>query len=266
MRLRGRKGIRENLEAQPELVVLDAAPHKGKWRDFFGNDNPIHVELGMGKGRFISQMSVRNPDINYIGVDMYDELLRRASEKARLAWSEKGEASPPNLALLRANIEGIEDMFAHGELERIYLNFSDPWPKSKHARRRLTHYRFVEKYKEILNERGEIHFKTDSLTLFEFSLNSFAEMELVLRNISLDLHRDGPREDLVFTEYESKFMNKGQNIYRLEAVIGKEALRHYRKEKRETRKREAQSVRFPSIPGEEKGDGQASSPQDEANS
>jgi tRNA (guanine-N7-)-methyltransferase len=266
MRLRGRKGIRENLEAQPELVVLDAALHKGKWRDFFGNDNPIHVELGMGKGRFISQMSVRNPDINYIGVDMYDELLRRASEKARLAWSEKGETTPPNLALLRANIEGIEDMFAHGELERIYLNFSDPWPKSKHARRRLTHYRFLEKYKEILNERGEIHFKTDSLTLFEFSLNSFAEMELVLRNISLDLHRDGPREDLVFTEYESKFMNKGQNIYRLEAVIGKEALRHYRKEKRETRKREAQSVRFPSIPGEENGDGQASSPQDEANS
>lgn len=243
MRLRGRKGIRENLEGQPELVVLDATPHKGKWRDFFGNDNPIHVELGMGKGRFISQMSFRNPDINYIGVDMYDELLRRASEKARSAWADKGVDSPPNLALLRANIEGIEEMFAPGELQRIYLNFSDPWPKSKHARRRLTHRRFVEKYMDILNAAGEIHFKTDSLSLFEFSLNSFAEMELVLRNISLHLHRDEPREDLVFTEYEMKFMEKGQNIYRLEAVIGEEALRSYREQKQEDWKRESENAR-----------------------
>jgi len=242
MRLRGRKGIRENLEGQPELVVLDAAPHRGNWKTFFGNDNPIHVELGMGKGRFISQMSVRNPHINYIGVDMYDELLRRASEKARTAWGEKGEETPPNLALLRANIEGIESMFAPGELERIYLNFSDPWPKSKHARRRLTHERFVEKYIEILNERGEIHFKTDSMTLFEFSLNSFANMELVMRNISLHLHRDEPREDLVFTEYEMKFMEKGQPIHRVEVVIGEEALREHRSAKKEAAKLELESA------------------------
>ncbi|MDQ6420365.1 tRNA (guanosine(46)-N7)-methyltransferase TrmB [Paenibacillus sp. LHD-117] len=239
MRLRGRKGIRESLESQPELVVLDAAPHRGKWREFFGNDNPIYVELGMGKGRFISQMSVRNPHINFIGVDMYDELLRRASEKGRIAWEEKGVNSPPNLALLRANIEGIETMFAPGELERIYLNFSDPWPKGKHARRRLTHERFVAKYIEILNERGEIHFKTDSMTLFEFSLNSFAGMELVMRNISLHLHRDEPRVDLVFTEYEMKFMEKGQPIHRVEVVIGEEALRAHRASKREAAKLEA---------------------------
>lgn len=239
MRLRGRKGIRESLESQPELVVLDAAPHRGNWKAFFGNDNPIHVELGMGKGRFISQMSVRNPHINYIGVDMYDELLRRASEKARQAWEEKGVDTPPNLALLRANIEGIETMFAPGELERIYLNFSDPWPKSKHARRRLTHERFVRKYIEILNERGEIHFKTDSMTLFEFSLNSFADMELVMRNISLHLHRDEPREDLVFTEYEMKFMEKGQPIHRVEVVIGEEALREHRAGRSEAARLEA---------------------------
>ncbi|MCU6711174.1 tRNA (guanosine(46)-N7)-methyltransferase TrmB [Paenibacillus sp. J5C_2022] len=238
MRLRGRKGIRESLESQPELVVLDATPHKGKWKTFFGNDNPIYVELGMGKGRFITQMSVRNPHINFIGVDMYDELLRRASEKARDAWAESGVDSPGNLALLRANIEHIDTMFEHHEIERIHLNFSDPWPKGKHARRRLTHPRFVEKYREILNEKGEIHFKTDSLSLFEFSLNSFADMELIMRNISLDLHRDGPREDLVFTEYETKFMEKGQNIYRVEAVIGEEALRRHREAKDDSQRSE----------------------------
>jgi len=242
MRLRGRKGIRESLESQPELVVLDAAPHKGKWREFFGNDNPIYVELGMGKGRFISEMSFRNPHINFIGVDMYDELLRRASEKARVKWEQKGVDHPPNLALLRANIEGIESMFAPAELERIHLNFSDPWPKAKHARRRLTHPRFVEKYIEILNERGEIHFKTDSQSLFEFSLNSFADMELVMRNISLHLHKEGPREDLVFTEYEMKFMEKGQPIHRVEVVIGAETLEKHREAKRQSAKREAEQA------------------------
>ncbi|WP_138752684.1 tRNA (guanosine(46)-N7)-methyltransferase TrmB [Paenibacillus sinopodophylli] len=243
MRLRGRKGIRESLEGQPELVVLDAAPHKGKWHEFFGNDQPIYVELGMGKGRFISQMSVRYPHINFIGVDMYDELLRRASDKARIAWEQKGESHPPNLALLRANIEGIETMFAPGEIERVHLNFSDPWPKAKHARRRLTHPRLVAKYIELLNERGDIHFKTDSQSLFEFSLNSFAEMELIMRNISLHLHKEGPREDLVFTEYEMKFMEKGQNIYRVEAVIGSEALQKHRTAKQEkSLKEEAEAI------------------------
>ncbi|MBW7476599.1 tRNA (guanosine(46)-N7)-methyltransferase TrmB [Paenibacillus oenotherae] len=231
MRLRGRKGIRESLEAQPELVILDAAPMRGRWREFFGNDNPIYVELGMGKGRFISDMSVRNPEINFIGVDMYDELIRRASEKARIAWAEKGAAEPPNLALLRANIEGIEAMFAPDEIHRIHLNFSDPWPKSKHARRRLTHPRFVEKYKEILNDRGEIHFKTDSQSLFEFSLNSFADMELHMRNISLHLHKERLRDDLVLTEYEAKFVERGNNIYRVEAVIGDKAIAAHREAK-----------------------------------
>ncbi|WP_219838650.1 tRNA (guanosine(46)-N7)-methyltransferase TrmB [Paenibacillus sp. R14(2021)] len=232
MRLRGRKGILESIEAQPELVVLDAAPYKGRWREFFGNDNPIYIELGMGKGRFISDMSVRNPHINFIGVDMYDELIRRASEKARAAWDEQGAAQPPNLALLRANIEGIEDMFAPGEIQRIHLNFSDPWPKAKHARRRLTHPRFVAKYIEILNDLGEIHFKTDSQSLFEFSLNSFADMELHMRNIALHLHRDTLRDDLVLTEYEAKFVERGNNIHRVEVVIGEKAIAAHKEAKR----------------------------------
>jgi len=232
MRLRGRKGILESIESQTDLCVLDASQYKGKWHEFFGNDRPIHVELGMGKGQFISQMSVRNPEINYIGVDMYDELIRRASEKGRMAWEEKGEETPPNLALLRANIENIDEMFADNELERIYLNFSDPWPKSKHARRRLTHPRFVEKYMDKLNTLGQIHFKTDSQSLFDFSLNSFADMELVMRNISLNLHKDEPREDLVFTEYETKFYHLGQPIHRVEVVIGEEVLKEHREQKK----------------------------------
>jgi tRNA (guanine-N7-)-methyltransferase len=223
MRLRGRKGIREALEAQPQLIVLNPAEYKGKWNEVFGNDRPIHVELGMGKGRFISRHSLLNPDINYIGVDMYDELLRRAAEKAVWCREENG-GSLSNLKLALFNIEKIEDMFTSNELERIYLNFSDPWPKKRHARRRLTHSGFVRKYIDILNESGEIHFKTDSRTLFEFSLNSFADMGLRMRNISLDLHAEGPRTDLVMTEYETKFFEQGVNIHRVEVVIGREAL------------------------------------------
>lgn len=231
MRLRGRKGIRESLEQQKDLVVLEPHAYKGKWREFFGNDRPIYVELGMGKGQFVSRMSAKYPEANFIGVDMYDELVRRASEKARAVWAEQGMDSPPNVALARANIETLEEIFAPGEIERVYLNFSDPWPKARHARRRLTHPRFVAKYIEVLNARGEIHFKTDSQTLFEFSLNSFAEMELQMTNISLNLHRDGINEEHVMTEYETKFMGKGMNIHRVEVMIGEEALRRYREKK-----------------------------------
>jgi len=227
MRLRTRKNARESLESQADLVVLDPERYRGRWRELFGNDNPIHVELGMGKGQFISRMSGNRPEINFLGVDMFDELLRKGSVKARKVWQEKGSETVPNLFLVRGNAERLETMFAPGELERIYLNFSDPWPKNKHAKRRLTHPRFLAKYVEALNENGEIHFKTDSLSLFEFSLNSFSDMRLQLRNISLDLHRNGLREDLVLTEYETKFVERGQPIYRLEAVVGREAVRRH---------------------------------------
>ncbi|WP_051318238.1 tRNA (guanosine(46)-N7)-methyltransferase TrmB [Cohnella thermotolerans] len=228
MRLRGKKHTRESLERQPDLIVLEPHRWKGRWRELFGNDNPIHVELGMGKGQFISRMSGNNPGINYLGMDMYDELLRKGSEKARAVWKEKGSDEVPNLYLVLGNVEHLEDMFEPGELERIYLNFSDPWPKSKHAKRRLTHPRFLDKYKRVLNERGEIHFKTDSLSLFEYSLNSFSDSLLQMRNISLDLHRSGLREDLVLTEYEAKFVGQGMPIYRLEAVVGREAIERHR--------------------------------------
>lgn len=250
MRLRGRKGIREALEAQPDLIVLDPAQYKGRWKELFGNDHPIHVELGMGKGRFISQLSSLNPQVNYIGVDMYDELIRRASEKAFLSREENG-GTLANLKLALFNIEKIEHMFDENELERIYLNFSDPWPKKKHARRRLTHSGFVNKYMTILNENGEIHFKTDSRSLFEFSLNSFADMGLRMRNISLDLHAEGTRTDLVMTEYETKFHDKGVNIHRVEVVIGGKALRQHELQLEQAQQREKSRPDDDSDHGEE---------------
>ncbi|WP_127586453.1 tRNA (guanosine(46)-N7)-methyltransferase TrmB [Paenibacillus koleovorans] len=227
MRLRGRKGILEEIERQKDLIVLTPTDYKGKWAEFFGNGKPIHVELGMGKGKFISEMSVRHPEVNYIGVDMYDELVRRASEKARIAANLEDGAAPPNLALARMNIERIEEAFAPGEIERIYLNFSDPWPKKKHARRRLTHAGFLHKYRELLNAAGEIHFKTDSRSLFEFSLNTFADLGLRMRNISLDLHVEGCPEWNVTTEYESKFSGRGMPIHRVEVVLGEAALHRH---------------------------------------
>jgi tRNA (guanine-N7-)-methyltransferase len=222
MRLRGQKGIREALERQPDLVVLQPKQYKGKWAEqFFKNDHPIHVELGMGKGKFISELSLLHPDINYIGIDMYDELVRKASLKARHSRQGKEGASLANLCLTLVNIEQIAEVFAGNEIERVYLNFSDPWPKKRHARRRLTHADFINRYLLFLNYKGEIHLKTDSQTLFEFSLNSFADMGLQMRNISLHLHGEGIRDDLVMTEYETKFVEKGMNIYRCEVLVEK---------------------------------------------
>jgi tRNA (guanine-N7-)-methyltransferase len=227
MRLRGRKGAREQIERQTDLVVLNPQHWKGRWAERFGNDRPIHVELGMGKGKFISEMSVLHPDINFIGIDMYDELIRRASEKARAAAGREDGGAPENLALVMLNVERIEEAFAEGEIERIYLNFSDPWPKKRHAKRRLTHPAFVRKYVRLLNDRGEIHFKTDSLPFFEFSLNSFADLGLTMRNITMDLYKNGEPPGNVMTEYEMKFREKGQPICRVEVVVGETALRQH---------------------------------------
>lgn len=233
MRLRGRKGIREHLEQQRELVVLNPREYKGRWAEVFGNSQPIHIELGMGKGQFVSGMSVKYPDVNFIGMDMYDELIRRASEKVRSKWDEQGGLEPQTVRLALGNIEMIEEFFAPGEVERIYLNFSDPWPKKKHWRRRLTHPRFLEKYRQLLNDNGEIHFKTDSRVLFEFSLNAFAAVGLQMSDISLSLHEGGINEAHVMTEYESKFVGQGMPIYRCEVMVGEAALRRYQERKLE---------------------------------
>lgn len=213
-RLRRRAGTAQYLEEHNHIVIQQPSEHKGRWAKLFGNDHQIHVELGMGKGEFVTQMSARHPHINFIGIDMYDELLRKACEKAV-------ELDTRNLRLVLHNIAELTTIFAADEVDRFYLNFSDPWPKKRHAARRLTHPRFMKQYIEILGEKGDIHLRTDSRSLFEFSLNTFADMDLKMRNISLDLHGDGTPEDHIFTEYESKFVEQGMNIHSCEVLIGK---------------------------------------------
>jgi len=226
MRLRRKIGTRDWLEEQDQLIVLDGRQQRGNWQQI-SRGKPIHAELGMGKGTFVSEMSARHPDIHYIGIDRYDELIRRGGEKAYEVHEAAGRGEPDNLTLALYNIEYIEEMFAPGELERIYLNFSDPWPKKRHAERRLTHPRFLEKYRQLLNERGELYLRTDSASLFEFSLNSFADLGLRMADITFDLHRDGLPEDHVMTEYEAKFSSQGMPIYQCRVIIGSEALKEH---------------------------------------
>lgn len=226
MRLRRRPGTKEWLKEQHKLVVLEGRKLKGNWQKRSGG-KPIHAELGMGKGTFISEMSARHPDIHYVGIDRYDELIRKSAEKAYAVHEEAGRGFPSNLTLALFNIEYIEELFAPGELTRIYLNFSDPWPKNRHAERRLTHPRFLVKYKQILNEHGEIYLRTDSPSLFEFSLNSFADYGLRMADITFDMHRDGVPEGHVMTEYETKFASQGMPIYGCRVIVGSEALRRH---------------------------------------
>lgn len=230
MRLRRRKDTKQFLEQQQHLIVLNPMEYKGKWHEYFGNNNPIYVEFGMGKGSFISGMSLKYPEVNFIGIDMYDELIRKAGEKAWETHGLREGENVPNLALALVNLQQVEDVFAENELEKIFLNFSDPWPKKRHASRRLTHCSFVKKYLHILNERGVIQLRTDSKSLFEFSLNTFADMDLRLRNIYLDLHAEGTPEDHVFTEYEAKFVSRGVPIQQCEVLTGKLILQQHREQ------------------------------------
>ena len=209
MRLRNVKGSRETIAAN-DFVIKDETEMKGKWHELFGNDNPIHIEIGMGKGQFIIELAKRNPDINYLGIEKYSSVLVRAIEK------REQELDLNNLYFIRMDAEYITDVFDKDEIDRIYLNFSDPWPKSRHEKRRLTYKTFLDTYKQILPENGENHFKTDNRGLFEYSLASFSQYGMVLNKVWLDLHASD-YEGNVMTEYERKFSEKGQVIYRVEA-------------------------------------------------
>ena len=194
------------------IVVLEPEQHKGKWQDVFGNANPIQMEVGMGKGKFISTMARQHPEINFIGVEVIEEVLLDAVKRMNRA-----EGIPENLRLVWINASLLEDLFLPGEVDRIFLNFSDPWPKTRHAKRRLTHKGFLDQYAAILKAEGQVHFKTDNQGLFEFSLNEFSACDWRLQNIQLDMYQKLP-EGNVATEYETKFHNQGMPIYRLEAV------------------------------------------------
>lgn len=210
MRVRRVPGAYEALTELKTYFIEKPEEHKGKWREVFGNDYPIHAEFGGGKGKFIIEMAMKYPEVNFIMVDAVTEVVLKAAQRAE-------RHHLPNLKIVMLDLRFAENYFAEQELDRIYLNFSDPWPKKRHYKRRLTHREFLEIYKRILKTDGWIHFKTDNRGLFEFSLNEFAETDMIMRNITLDLHALG-WEDNVMTEYESKFSSMGHPIYRIEVT------------------------------------------------
>lgn len=214
MRLRHKPWAEEFIANHSEIVVPNPEQYKGNWQQIFGNDHPLHIEVGTGKGQFVTGMALQNPHINYIGIELFDSVIVKAIEKVIAA------GSPPNLRLLKVNGAKLNEFFDKNDVDRVYLNFSDPWPKTRHAKRRLTHSSFLRLYETILVDNGEIHFKTDNRGLFEYSLVSMSEYGMLLKYVSLDLHANMP-EDNIMTEYEQKFSAKGQPIYRLESQFVK---------------------------------------------
>lgn len=211
MRLRNKPYAWDKIKVHPEYVVANPSDYQGKWQALFGNDQPIHMELGTGRGDFIIGMAKLYPEINFIGIEKYTSVIIDVLEKLL-------ENSLPNVKLLNIDGDQIEEIFSANELERIYLNFSDPWPKARHHKRRLTHESFLKKYKNILCDQGEVHMKTDNQMLFEASLEYFSCFGYGLQNVSLDLHKSDMQNN-VMTEYEMKFSQKGNRIYRLEARL-----------------------------------------------
>ncbi len=210
MRMRKKRNFDERLDRVSERLVENPAEFKGRWNTLFGNDNPIYIEIGSGKGRFISEMARLHPDVNFIAIDVIPDCILMALEKT-------AELEYNNLRYIIADASGLADTFEADEISRVYLNFSDPWKKNKQAKRRLTHRNFLDVYKKFLKKDGLLCFKTDNKSLFEFSLNSIsADRDFMLRNISLDLH-NSDFEGNVMTEYEEKFSLQGYPIYRLEA-------------------------------------------------
>lgn len=208
MRLRNVPGSREAIADSP-LSINEPKELKGKWKEEFGNDNPIRIEIGMGKGKFITTLAQQNPEINYIGIEKYSSVLIRAVEKCE-------ELDVPNLRFIRMEAEYICDVFEEGEIDRIYLNFSDPWPKDRHAKRRLTSKQFFDRYNVVLKKDGIVEFKTDNDLLFQFSLEQVPEAGWKLAEQTWDLHHDERlMEGNVMTEYESKFSAMGNPIHKL---------------------------------------------------
>lgn len=206
MRLRNVKGAKEIIESS-NYVVLNYKDYKGNYHELFGNNNPIYIEIGMGKGNFIIENALRYPNINFIGIEKYDSVMVRAVEKV-----ENKEIN--NLKFIRIDANKIEEIFDK-EIDRIYLNFSDPWPKVRHEKRRLSSTNFLEKYDNIFKNEKRIIMKTDNRKLFEFSIISFTEYGYKINDISLDLHNDDIKDNIE-TEYEKKFSSMGFPIYKID--------------------------------------------------
>ena len=210
MRLRNIPGADEAVSASP-WVIQDPAAKKGHWNEVFGKEQPLYIEVGMGKGQFITTLAQQNPEINYIGIEKYSSVLIRALEK-----TDALETLPKNLRFVRMDAENICNMFAEHEVDRIYLNFSYPWPKDRHAKRRLTSTTYLGRYDKILKPEGHVEFKTDNKDLFQFSLEQVEPAGWHLDAFTWDLHHDETlNQGNVMTEYEQKFSSMGNPICKL---------------------------------------------------
>lgn len=197
MRLRKLKNSKELID-NSKYIILNPSDYKGKWKDVFNNSNPIYVEIGMGKGKFILENAIKNKNINYIGIEKFDSAISRAIKKI-------DDYNTNNLKLIRIDAEELENVFDN-EIDTLYLNFSDPWPKDRHEKRRLTHEHFLKIYDKILKNKIIIQ-KTDNRKLFEYSICSLSRYGYKIDEISLDLHKDS--SEVITTEYEEKFMELG---------------------------------------------------------
>ena len=204
MRLRNVKGASTIIE-NSSFIIKDYKEYKGKYKTIFKNDNPIHIEIGMGKGDFIIGMAKKYPEINFIGIEKFDSVIVRAIEKL--------DKEIPNLRLIRMDATEIEEIFDR-EIDTIYLNFSDPWPKNRHENRRLTSLKFLKRYDSLFKNEKTIIMKTDNRKLFEFSIMSFTDYKYKIEEISLDMYSDDTKNN-VQTEYEKKFHDKGFPIYKI---------------------------------------------------
>lgn len=206
VRLRKLKNEKEILGSS-KYIIESPKEYCGKWKDVFENDNPIHIEVGMGKGKFILENAIKYPNVNFIGIEKFDSAIVRAIKKIE-------DYNLPNLKLIRMDAEEVNEVFDK-EIECMYLNFSDPWPKERHEKRRLTHSNFLKRFDDIFKNDKIIIQKTDNRKLFEYSLTSLVNYGYKIEKISLDLHKD--EEDIITTEYEEKFMKIGpiyKGIYR----------------------------------------------------
>ena len=201
MRLRNVKN-KEEIMQQSSYLLKEATKYKGKWNKYFKNNNPIYIEIGIGKGKFIIENALKNPNINYIGIEKFDNVIVKSLQKVPEELN--------NLVMIREDALNIIDLFDH-EIDHLYLNFSDPWPKKRHHLRRLSSKIFLEKYDYIFKDIQTIEMRTDNRELFQYSLISFSNHGYNIEDISLDLHQDNPPE--ITTEYEDRFSNKGLPIY-----------------------------------------------------
>mgnify|MGYP001769275335 CR=1 FL=1 len=205
MRLRKVKYAMAKISSYPELMILDPENHRGSWQSLFQKSQPIHLEIGIGKGKFIHELAQSHPEINFIGIEKYDSVIVRALERLI-------DSPLPNVILIYGDAEKITSYFEKGEINHLYLNFSDPWPKNSHKKRRLTHPLFLERYQSILSKDGLVEFKTDNFGLFEYTMMTLVESNAIFHELSLNLHQQTDKE-IVMTEFETKFTQMGFPIY-----------------------------------------------------